>query len=156
MKIESILVFVLVTILFVPTCFAQADISARLMPSAINTRIAEIRMGDIIVKTKPGAEVKIQQVRHEFLFGTAIPNQLVENDENAMSPEDRKMFLKILAENFNYAVHENALKWYNCEKEYNIVDYSKADRIWKSVMSLIFQCGVTAYSGQKTNTSCPG
>ncbi|UCE08614.1 MAG: endo-1,4-beta-xylanase, partial [bacterium] len=131
MKIELILLLVLVNMLLVPGCFAQNDISARLTQSAINTRIAEIRMGDIIVKTKPDAEVKIQQVRHEFLFGTAIPNQLVENDENAMTPEDRKMFLKILAENFNYAVHENALKWYDCEKEYNVVDYSTADRIWQ-------------------------
>jgi GH35 family endo-1,4-beta-xylanase len=53
-----------------------------------------------------------------------------------MSPEDRKMFLKILEENFNYAVHENALKWYDCEKELNIVDYSIADRIWEICDSL--------------------
>ncbi len=87
-------------------------------------------MGDIIVKTKPGAGVKVQQVRHEFLFGTAIANSLAEKHENAMSPENRKMYLKVLAENFNYAVHENALKWYDCEKQYNVVDYSIADRIW--------------------------
>jgi GH35 family endo-1,4-beta-xylanase len=47
-----------------------------------------------------------------------------------MSPSDRKMFLKVLGENFNYAVHENALKWYFCEKENGVVDYSIADRIW--------------------------
>jgi len=93
-------------------------------------------MGDLIVKTSPGAEVKVQQVRHEFLFGTAITNHLAEIDENAMSPEDRKMFLKILAENFNYAVHENALKWYDCEKQPNVVDYSVADRIWEICDSL--------------------
>jgi endo-1,4-beta-xylanase len=112
-------------------CSAQDDIAAKLTPSAIEARIAEIRMGDMIVKTSPGADVKIQQVRHEFLFGTAITNQLAENDTNAMSPEDRKMFLKVLAENFNYAVHENALKWYDCEKQLNVVDYSTADRIWE-------------------------
>jgi len=117
--------------LIVPACFAQNDIAAKLTPSAIEARIAEIRMGDIIVKTSPGADVKVQQVRHEFLFGTAITNHLAEKDANAMSPEDRKMFLKILAENFNYAVHENALKWYDCEKQLNVVDYSTADRIWE-------------------------
>jgi endo-1,4-beta-xylanase len=120
-----------VTTLIVPVCSAQDDIAAKLTPSAIEARIAEIRMGDMIVKTSPDADVKVQQVRHEFLFGTAITNHLAENDMNAMSPEDRKMFLKILAENFNYAVHENALKWYDCEKQHNVVDYSVADRIWE-------------------------
>jgi endo-1,4-beta-xylanase len=114
-----------------PVCLAEDDISAKVTPAAIDTRIAEIRMGDIIVKTKPGADVNIQQVRHEFLFGTAITNHLAENDTNPMSPDDRKMFLKILSENFNYAVHENALKWYDCEKRQNVVDYSVADRIWE-------------------------
>ena len=97
-------------------CSAQDDISAKLTPSALNARIAQIRMGDIAIKTKPGAEVKVQQVRHEFLFGTAVANQLVEKDKNAMSPEDRKMYLKVLSENFNYAVHENALKVFVPEK----------------------------------------
>jgi endo-1,4-beta-xylanase len=120
-----------VLILIAPVCFAQDDIAAKLTPAAIEARIAQIRMGDIIVKTKPGSDVKIQQVRHEFLFGTAITNHLAENDSNPMSPEDRKMFLKILAENFNFAVHENALKWYDCEKQLNVVDYSVADRIWE-------------------------
>ncbi len=99
--------------------------------SNIDARIAEIRMGDIIIETKPGADVMVQQTRHEFLFGTAITDELAEKDKNAMSPENRKMFLKILGENFNYAVHENALKWYDCEIEQNVVDYYLADRIWE-------------------------
>ena len=121
----------LIITLIVPACFAQDDIAAKLTPSAIDARIAEIRMGDIIVKTEPGADVKVQQVRHGFLFGTAIANSLAEKSPGAMSAEDRKIYLKILAENFNYAVHENALKWYDCEKQYNVVDYSIADRIWE-------------------------
>jgi endo-1,4-beta-xylanase len=110
---------------------AQDDISAKLTPSAINARIAALRMGTIIVKTDPDADVKIQQVRHAFLFGTAIANSVAEKDANAMSDNDRKMYLKILKENFNYAVHENALKWYDCEKEKDSVDYAIADRIWE-------------------------
>jgi len=131
MKAKSRFLILAVVVLIVPVCSAQDDIAAKLTPSAIEARIAKIRMGDMIVKTSPGADVKVQQVRHEFLFGTAITNHLAENDTNAMSPEDRKMFLKILAENFNYAVHENALKWYDCEKQFNVVDYSVADRIWE-------------------------
>ena len=132
MKPISIFFTVLIlSILFISVSFAQDDVSAELIPEAINARIAQYRMGDIIIETKPGAEVKIEQIRHEFLFGTAIPNSLAENSSNPMSPEDRKMYLKILKENFNYAVHENALKWYDCEVKKDSVDYSVADRIWE-------------------------
>lgn len=99
--------------------------------STIDARIEKIRKGDITVKTRPGSEVSIRQVRHEFYFGTAIANALAEKAGDAMSGEDRKMFLKILEENFNYAVHENALKWYCCELKENVVDYYLADRIWE-------------------------
>ncbi len=131
MKAKSRLLFPVIITLIVPVCFAQDDISAKLTPSAIDARIAEIRMGDIIVKTKPGSVVEVQQVRHEFLFGTAIGNHLAEKSTNAMSSEDRKMFLKVLSENFNYAVHENALKWYDCEAAPDVIDYYRADRIWE-------------------------
>jgi endo-1,4-beta-xylanase len=107
------------------------DISAQLSPSALQARIRDLRMGDVIVRTKPGADVEVRQVRHEFLFGTAIPNALAEKDPGALRAADRKLFLKILEENFNYAVHENALKWYDCEKREGAVDYSTADRIWE-------------------------
>jgi len=103
----------------------------KLRPSAIQKRIKELRMGSLIVQTSPGVDVQVRQIRHEFLFGTAITNALVESEPDAMSASDRDMFLKILAENFNYAVHENALKWYDCEKQYGVVDYSVADRIWE-------------------------
>lgn len=131
MKTKSGLLLAAIIALIAPICLAQDDITEKITPSAIDARIAEIRMGDIIVKTKPGADVNVQQVRHEFLFGTAIGNHLAEKSPDAMSPEDRKMYLKILSENFNYAVHENALKWYTCEAEPNVVDYSIADRIWE-------------------------
>ncbi len=103
----------------------------KLRPSTIQERIKELRMGSLTVQTSPGADVQVKQIRHEFLFGTAITNALAESDPDAMSAADRDMFLKILAENFNYAVHENALKWYDCEKQYGVVDYSVADRIWE-------------------------
>jgi endo-1,4-beta-xylanase len=131
MKVKASYLLPVIITFTAPVCSAQDDIAAKITPSAIEARIAEIRMGDIIVKTKPGSDVKVQQVRHEFLFGTAIPDSLAEKSENAMSAEDRKMFLKILSENFNYAVHENALKWYDCEAEPNVVDYYRADRIWE-------------------------
>jgi endo-1,4-beta-xylanase len=112
-------------------CFAEDDISAKVTEEAIDKRIAKIRKGSIIVKTEPGAEVRIEQVRHEFLFGTAIPDILAEKHKDAMSDKDRRMYLKVLEDNFNYAVHENALKWYDTEVEYKKVDYYLADRIYE-------------------------
>lgn len=125
-----------IVFLYTATCFSQVDISSKLTPSAINARIEELRMGEIIITTEPGADVEIQQVRHEFQFGTAIANSVDEQHENAMSDQDRRMYLKILKENFNYAVHENALKWYDCEVKKDSVDYSIADRIWETCNDL--------------------
>ena len=139
----SLMFFLLVAItLIVPICFAQektkeeieaekAEIAAKITPEAIGARISEIRMGDIIVKTKKGADVKIEQVRHEFLFGTAITDGLAENNWRPMSKEDREKFLQVLEENFNYAVHENALKWYSTEYAKDSINYGPADRVWE-------------------------
>jgi endo-1,4-beta-xylanase len=99
--------------------------------SNIDLGINENRKGDITIKTMPGSDVKIEQQRHEFLFGTAISDELAEKDRKAMSAENRKIFLKTLRDNFNYAVHENALKWYDTEIEQNKVSYYLADRIWE-------------------------
>ncbi|HEY5807329.1 MAG TPA: endo-1,4-beta-xylanase [Povalibacter sp.] len=107
------------------------SIVAKVDPKAIEARIAQLRMGALIIKAPPGAKVKIEQQRHEFLFGTAIPNSLAENAEKPMTPAQRDQYLKVLAANFNYAVHENALKWYDNEKQRGVVDYSVADRIWE-------------------------
>jgi endo-1,4-beta-xylanase len=132
MNTRSTLLILPVITLIAPVCLAQAgDISDQPAQSAIDAQIAEVRMGDITVKTRPGADVNVQQVRHEFLFGAAITNHLATKDTNPMPPKDREMFIKILTENFNYAVHENALKWYDCEKQPNVVDYTVADEIWQ-------------------------
>jgi endo-1,4-beta-xylanase len=108
-----------------------AALPAGFSASAIQTRIRKLRMGKITVKTKPGADVSVRQTRHEFLWGTAIPNSLAEKAAGAMRPSDRSQYLKILEDNFNFAVHENALKWHECEQREGKVDYSVADRIWE-------------------------
>jgi endo-1,4-beta-xylanase len=130
MKLQSIALLIIISVFYGTLSFSQENITSKVTSSAIEKRISEIRMGDIIVITKPGTEVKVQQVRHEFLFGAAVSNGLAENDKNAMSPENRKIYIKTLGDNFNYAVHENALKWYDTETERNKVSYSVADRIW--------------------------
>ncbi len=131
MKIRLFISIVFIGILSTVNCFAQSNVKAEITPEAIDARIAEIRMGDMIIKTKPGAEVKIQQVRHEFKFGTCLATGMVENQKSSFSPEDRKMYLKVLAENFNYAVHGNDLKWWDNEPEPGREDYTNADKMWE-------------------------
>ena len=42
--------------------------------SEIDRAIARHRMGTLTVQTTPGAEVTVEQLRHEFWFGAAISN----------------------------------------------------------------------------------
>jgi endo-1,4-beta-xylanase len=130
MKIRLIATSLIISVIINTEMNAQNKFAEKVKTSSIEQRVSELRMGDIIIKARPGAEVKVQQVRHEFLFGAALTDGLAEKDKNAMSAENRKMYLKILGENFNYAVHENALKWYDTEIDRGKVDYYLADRIW--------------------------
>ncbi len=136
MKKFLLLLILLLSVILANACYSQDSAAAEIAPAAVKARIEKYRMGDIIIRTKPGAGINIRQVRHEFLFGTAIPDALAENAPNSFSKKDRETYVKILSENFNYAVHENALKWYDDEKEEGVVDYSVADRIWQICDSL--------------------
>ncbi|MBN1439506.1 MAG: endo-1,4-beta-xylanase [Anaerolineales bacterium] len=108
-----------------------AGLPAGFSPEAVQSRIRKLRMGKISVQTKPGAEVAVRQTRHEFLFGTAVPDSLAEKARPCMRPADRRRYLETLERNFTFAVHENALKWYDCETRPGKVDYYLADRIWE-------------------------
>jgi len=90
-------------------------------------------MGELTIKTQPGAEVKVEQLTHEFWFGTAISNSVVPGaSRRRMSERDRKKYLEVLAANFNSAVHENALKWHHCEPAATGgFDYSLAEEIYE-------------------------
>lgn len=145
--LKTSLLIVITSLMLFAFGFAQdPTVAEKITPEAIKERIKENRMGNLIVKTEPGAGVKIEQKRHEFLFGAAIPNNLAENSEDPMTSEERKKYLEILSGNFNYAVHENAIKWYDTEKEPGVVDYSVADRIWELMDSLdISMRGHTIY-----------
>lgn len=116
-------------------CLAGADndVSAKLKPEAIDARIRRHRMGELIIKTKPAAQVRVEQLRHEFWFGTAISNSMVRTSyRRRMSDADRKKYLEVLAANFNSAVHENALKWHHCEPTATGgFNYSVAEGIYK-------------------------
>ena len=91
----------------------------------INDSIAKYRKGQLIVQAKQGSRVTVEQIKHEFWFGCAIPNSLA----GGMSPNNLKQFKEKFLENFNAAVTENALKWISMEPGKGQVNYSVVDSI---------------------------
>ena len=91
----------------------------------INESISEIRKGELVINAKPGANVTIEQLSHEFWFGCAIPNSFA----NGMSQSDVEQFKEKFLLNFNSAVTENALKWMDMEKQKDEVNYLIVDSI---------------------------
>ena len=92
----------------------------------IDEAIAENRKVEIVIKTKPGARVSVEQLSHEFWFGCAIANSIA---SDRMSENDKKMYKEKFLENFNSAVTENAVKWPDMEPRKGEVKYSTIDAI---------------------------
>jgi GH35 family endo-1,4-beta-xylanase len=90
----------------------------------LENNIAKYRKGEITVKAKPGSEVKIEQIAHEFWFGCAISDGIF---NGRASENDQKMYKEKFLENFNSAVTENAVKWPGMERKRGEVDYSLVD-----------------------------
>jgi endo-1,4-beta-xylanase len=91
----------------------------------INDSIAKYRKGELIVKAKRGSQVTVEQLRHEFWFGCAIPNSLA----GGMSKNNLNQFKEKFLENFNAAATENALKWMIMEPRKDEVNYTVVDSI---------------------------
>lgn len=114
----SVLLMAVLLLLQVPVCTAQN--------SEIEKSIAANRKGEIIVKAKPGAEIIVEQIGHEFWFGCAIPDGIF----NGSAPKsDIDQFKEKFLKNFNSAVTENAVKWGNMERRKGDVKYSVIDAI---------------------------
>jgi endo-1,4-beta-xylanase len=94
--------------------------------SDLDEAIRKVRMGTLVVEAKPGVEVRVQQLRHEFWFGAALASQMFGGRRNS---EDAAQYQKVFLENFNAAVTENALKWHAMEPRQGQVDYSVVDAI---------------------------
>lgn len=90
--------------------------------------IARHRKGVIEVKAKKGDKVTVEQLRHEFWFGCAIPNGL---GTGRMSENDMRQFKEKFLGNFNSAVTENAVKWGTMEPGKGEVNYTIIDGILK-------------------------
>ena len=91
----------------------------------INDSIAKHRKGELIIRAKKGSKVVVEQMRHEFWFGCAIPNSLA----GGMSQDNQKKFREKFLENFNAAATENALKWMIMEPQKDKVNYAVVDSI---------------------------
>lgn len=105
----------------------------------LDARIAAHRMGTLHLRGAPGEVVRVTQQRHAFPFGTAISAIMFGTWEDlsewqrrgldeARFEEDRARYQKILLENFNKVVLENAMKWPQLEREAGQLDYRAADR----------------------------
>ncbi|MDH4298679.1 MAG: endo-1,4-beta-xylanase [Cyclobacteriaceae bacterium] len=94
----------------------------------INEDIARNRQGVLIIKAKPGSQVMVEQLSHEFWFGCAISNGF---GSGSMSEDDARQYNEKFLKNFNAAVTENAVKWGNMETRKGEVNYAVVDAILK-------------------------
>ena len=115
-------------IVMVIIAFAILPLDCASQKSEMEESIDHIRKGEIIIKARPGATVKVDQTAHEFWFGCAIPNSLT---DGTMSETDKKQFQEKFLLNFNSAVTENAVKWGTMERRKGVVNYSVIDGILK-------------------------
>jgi endo-1,4-beta-xylanase len=125
MKSYRILIILVCFFAGIVTAFGT-DVSDELKPDAIEARIQQLRMGDLLVKAEPGAEVHVEQLRHEFWFGAALSSGAF---TGRMSAEDQHKYEETFLANFNAAVTENALKWHSMEPRRGQVNYRTVDAI---------------------------
>ena len=92
----------------------------------ITKAIQQHRMGTLIIETKPGSSVQVEQLQHEFWFGAAISSSAFSGRWN---PEDERKYKEVFLANFNAGVTENALKWHAMERNQGRIDYSVVDAI---------------------------
>ncbi len=95
-------------------------------PPDLSAKIAVHRKGELTVRAKSGDKITIEQLAHEFWFGCAIANGLI---EGRWSDEQRRQYKEHFLMNFNAAVTENAVKWSNMEREKGQVNYRVVDGI---------------------------
>ncbi len=99
----------------------------------VRERIERNRRGALVVwvydekdNPIPNATVRVEQVRHEFLFGCALSSaQFEPSSTNRESLLYREHFLRY----FNHAVPENALKWDQMEPTSGLTNTAVADRM---------------------------
>ncbi len=77
-----------------------------------------------------GAEIRVEQLRHEFCFGTAISAQVFAwLRSGGHRAQIAQRYPKILAQNFNWVTIENAFKWHNMEQKERNPHYKDVDAV---------------------------
>jgi GH35 family endo-1,4-beta-xylanase len=92
----------------------------------LDSSIARLRMGDLVIRTAPGAKVTVEQLRHEFWFGATLPTGMFNGQG---SPETVAKFKEVFTTHFNAGVIEGAFKWHEMERERGKVNYSVVDNM---------------------------
>jgi endo-1,4-beta-xylanase len=126
MKKNNPLIIKLITCLLFVATFQLVLIDAKAQYDGIQDDIAKHRKGTLIIKAKPGDNVEVVQLSHEFWFGAAISNQFGTGN---MPESDRKQYEEKFLKNFNSAVTENAVKWGSMEPQQGQVNYAAVDGI---------------------------
>ncbi len=116
-----------IALLFVLPFFANA-LENNEGKNALEKSIESVRKGTILLIGKPGSEVKVEQLKHEFWFGCAISSSVF-GENTSLSGNDIAIYKEKFLENFNAAVTENAVKWGSMERKRGIIDYKTADNI---------------------------
>ena len=80
----------------------------------LDAAIQKNRTGTLIIQTRPGAKIEVEQLRHEFWFGSNVPTVIFNGEA---SPADVVRFKEIFVRNYNAGVIAAALKWHEMERE---------------------------------------
>lgn len=100
------------------------SISGLIFADSLDDEIRKHRTGVLVVLTAPGAEVTVEQLRHEFWFGATLPTGIF---SGRAAPEDASKWKEVFLSHFNAGVIEGAFKWHEMEKEPGKTDYSIVD-----------------------------
>ncbi|MCS7041920.1 MAG: endo-1,4-beta-xylanase [Bryobacteraceae bacterium] len=112
----------------------SATLLAAFLPLAadpLDDAILRHRTGVLVIRTAPGTEVTVEQLRHEFWFGATIATGIF---NGRIPAEDAARWKEVFLSHFNAGVIEAAFKWHEMEKERGKVDYSIVDSMleWAS------------------------
>ncbi len=100
--------------------------SALASDTDLDAAIARTRMGTLVIRTAPGAAIRVEQLRHEFWFGATLPAGMFTGRN---SPADIAHFQETFLSNFNAGVIESAFKWHEMEPQRGQVNYAAVDSI---------------------------
>jgi len=70
--------------------------AAEVDPAQLDESIRRIRMGTLLIEAPPGAEVRVEQLRHEFWFGAAIASHVFGDRVDA---DDSARYKQVFLEN---------------------------------------------------------